>query len=253
MNIFKTDQDSHAHSLRTLNLIANYDDFMDSIHVIADMGCGSGADINWWANKTYTDDGDSEVPYNYTCYGVDTSLGTAPSNYQSENIRWIEQDFDNLNENLKVDLLWSHDSFRFSANPMQTLRSWNKLLNNDGMLALIVPQTVNIVYNKPLVTALSYSYFSYNICNLLYMLAVNGFDCRHAHFNKEANDPWIHCIVYKSSHAPMDPTKTSWYQLYDLDLLQQSACDMINTYGFIRQDLLQTHWLNGQYCNWGQV
>lgn len=51
MNIFKTDQDSHAHSLQTLNLIANYDDFMDSIRVIADMGCGSGADINWWAIK----------------------------------------------------------------------------------------------------------------------------------------------------------------------------------------------------------
>lgn len=253
MNIFKSDQDSHNHSLQTLNLIANYDDFLDSIKVIVDMGCGSGADINWWATKTYLSDNQIPMPYNYTCYGVDLDLGSAPSLYQSENIRWVTEDFDNLNENLKADLIWSHDSFRFSTNPLQTLRRWNSMLNPDGMLVLIVPQTVNIVYNRPVVTGLSYSYFSYNICNLLYMLAVNGFDCRGGHFYKEANDPWIHCVAYKSPHAPMNPAKTNLYNLQALDLLPQTAQDMINTYGFIKQDQLQTHWLNGQYCDWSKV
>jgi SAM-dependent methyltransferase len=253
VNIFKTDQDSHNHSLQTLNLIANYDDFMDSIRVIADVGCGAGLDTNWWATKTYTDDNDVQVPYNYTVYGIDKNLGTAPGTFQSENIRWLEQDYNNLNSNLRADVIWSHDSFRFSTNPIETLRLWNQTLNTDGMLVLIVPQTVNIAYNKLVTTSLSHSYFSYNICNLMYMLAVNGFDCRHGHFNKNPNDPWIHCVVYKSPHAPKDPVKTSWYDLYNLDLLPQTACDMINAYGYVRQDQLQTHWLDGQYCDWSKV
>ena len=60
MNIFKSDTDSHQHSLETLNLIANYDDFMDSITTICDMGCGVGLDLAWWATKTYLDENGAE-------------------------------------------------------------------------------------------------------------------------------------------------------------------------------------------------
>jgi DNA-binding transcriptional regulator WhiA len=49
-----------------LDIISAYDDFMDSITVIADMGCGSGLDIEWFA--TLCDRDDPPRPYNYVCY-----------------------------------------------------------------------------------------------------------------------------------------------------------------------------------------
>ena len=251
MNIFKTDADSHAHSLQTLNLLANYDAFMDSITSVCDMGCGAGGDIAWWATKTYIDENGSEKPYNYRCVGVDRDVSRAV--YDLPNLKILQEDFEHFNPNIRTDLIWSHDSFRFAVNPLQTLKNWNTMINAGGMLVLIVPQTVNIVYNRPLVRTLPLSYFNYNITNLLYMLAVNGFDCKAGHFTKAPNDPWLQCIAYKSEHMPMDPTKTTWYDLYERDLLPQSALDMIKAFGFVKQENLQTHWIDGQFCDWTQV
>jgi hypothetical protein len=41
--------------------------------------------------------------------------------------------------------------------------------------------------------------------------------------------------------------------LVEKDMLPQTAADTIKLTGFLKQEGLQTHWLNGQYCNWGQV
>jgi len=250
VNLFKTDSDSHAHSLQTLNLIANYDDFMDSIETIVDMGCGAGDDIAWWAAKTYLDDNDVEQPYNYNCIGIDTDISRAI--HSRDNLKFLRLDFeeDNL---LKADVIWSHDTFRYATNPVGTLALWNKQLNANGMLAMAIPQTVNIAYNKPVVRTLPNNYFHYTITNLIYMLAVSGFDCKEGHFMKLPNDPWLHCVVYKSEYAPMNPKTTTWYDLVEKDMLPQTAADTIKLTGFLKQEGLQTHWLNGQYCNWGQV
>lgn len=251
MNIFKSDQDSHTHSLRTLNLIANYDDFMDSIETICDMGCGAGLDLTWWATKTYLDDADQERPHNYKCIGIDLDISRCPQ--ATDNMRFLQADFSEYNQNLKADVIWSHDSFRYSTNPLGTLLTWNRMLNPSGMLALIVPQTININYNKPVTRTLPGCYFHYTITNLMYMLAVNGFDCKNAHFNKDANDPWLHCVVYKSEHAPMDPKTTTWYHLVERDLLPDSAAACIKAFGMLKQESIQTHWINGQYCDWSKV
>lgn len=252
MNIFKTDADSHAHSLRTLNLIANYDDFMDSITTIVDMGCGVGNDLMWWANKTYSDENDQERPYNYKCLGLDLDTSRA-INTPPDNMRIVNADIEEYNPNIHADVMWSHDSFRYVTNPLGTLKTWNSMINDNGMLVLIVPQTINMAYNKPTVRTLPGNYFHYTITNLLYMLAVNGFDCNAGHFSKQPNDPWIHCVAYRSEHAPMDPKKTTWYDLVDKNLLPDTAMNCIRTYGLLKQEEIQTHWLDGQYCNWNQV
>ena len=69
MNLFQTPEASHQHSLQTLESIAAYDDFMENIRVVCDMGCGNGLDILWWANSTYRDDDDIPRSRNYDCYG----------------------------------------------------------------------------------------------------------------------------------------------------------------------------------------
>jgi 2-polyprenyl-3-methyl-5-hydroxy-6-metoxy-1,4-benzoquinol methylase len=66
---FKNSQESHEHSLETLNLLYEYDDFMRSIKTVADIGCGQGLDLEWWATRTTRDD--DATPLNIECIGVD--------------------------------------------------------------------------------------------------------------------------------------------------------------------------------------
>ena len=76
------------------------------------------------------------------------------------------------------------------------------------------------------------------------MLAVSGWDCKNGFFLKEANDPWISAVVYKSTVRPMDPRKTSWYDLAEKDLLPLTAKDCVNRFGEVRQSELTLIWLN---------
>lgn len=253
MNIFTSDDESHRHSLQTLNLIANYDDFMDSIEVVLDMGCGLGNDTAWWANKTYIDDSDKVQYYDYRCTGIDLDISRAIHTHKRHNLEFIQADIETYTHKELADVIWCHDGFRYVTNPLKTLKHWNTMLNENGMLALIVPQTINITYNKPVVRTLPGNYYHYTITNLMYMLAVNGFDCKEGHFVKYANDPWLHCVVYKSSHKPLNPKTTTWYNLVDLGLLPKTAEDIIFSTGMLKQEGLQTHWLDGQYCDWSRV
>jgi len=79
------------------------------------------------------------------------------------------------------------------------------------------------------------------------MLAVNGFDCNDAYFLKEENDPWLHVAVYKSDVAPMDPKTTTWYQLAEKNLLNDSVVACLNKYGYVRQEELVTSWLDKDF------
>jgi hypothetical protein len=36
----------------------------------------------------------------------------------------------------KVDLMWCHDSFQYVLNPLATLRHWNSMMNENGMLII---------------------------------------------------------------------------------------------------------------------
>jgi SAM-dependent methyltransferase len=251
MNIFANEQASHEHSLRTLGLLANFNDFMDSISTICDMGCGIGNDLAWWATRTYLDDNDVERPYNYRCIGVDTD--TSRSQHNISNMEIFNGDFETYKLDAPADVLWSHDSFRYAINPLATLKHWRNQMTDNGMLVMIVPQTINIAYNKLSVRSLPLNYYHYTITNLLYMLAVNGFDCNAGHFVKYPNDPWVHCVAYRSDIEPMDPKTTSWYTLADKKLLPDTAIACIDRYGYLKQEELQTHWLDRQFCNWNQL
>ena len=81
----------------------------------------------------------------------------------------------------------------------------------------------------------------------MYMLAVNGFDCKDAYFYKNVNDPWIHAAVYKSHVAPLDPATASWAQLAELDLVNDSVKTSINKYNYVRQQDVITTWLDRDF------
>ena len=69
MITFATPEQSHAHSLQTLNALYEYDDYMESVGTLVDLGCGAGLDLAWWASATTRDE--YPRPLNIECVGVD--------------------------------------------------------------------------------------------------------------------------------------------------------------------------------------
>jgi hypothetical protein len=78
---------------------------------------------------------------------------------------------------------------------------------------------------------------------MMYMLAVNGFDCRDCYVYAAPNYGWIHFAVYKT-YEPFDPTTTSWFDLAEKGLISDSAIASLNSYGHVRQEDLVFTWLD---------
>jgi SAM-dependent methyltransferase len=248
MGQFKNHHESHEHSKKTLEILYGYDTFLDSLESVADFGCGYGMDTEWWA-KLHTRD-DPPEPRNLKTYAVDRDANRFNQNLNSlDNVYFLEADFDSQDVVLPitVDLIWCHDAFQYVTNPLNTLRLFNEQLNVNGMLVLILPQLIHSEYNKINNLGWHLCYHNYNLVNLMYMLAVNGFDCKDAYFTKEPNDPWLYIAVYKSDMAPMNPKTTTWYDLADANLLNASVVDCLNRYGYVRQEEIVTTWLNKDF------
>lgn len=245
MDPFKNAQESHTHSKKVLDVLYGYDSFLDSIERVADFGCGSGLDTKWWATLETRDD--PPEPRNYLTYAVDRNLASVdPALKKLPNVHFFEDDFDINGPVLPVpvDLIWCHDTFQYITNPVTTLRAWNEQLNVNGMMVLMFPQAIHYAYNRLQTHSYNFCYYNHNIVNLMYMLAVNGFDCRDAYFHKEQNDNWLYAAVYKSDIPPMNPKTTSWYNLAEANLLNDSVVESLTRYGYVKQDEIVTSWLD---------
>jgi SAM-dependent methyltransferase len=242
MALFKNPSASHEHSLEVLNLIYGYDSFLDSLTTIADMGCGSGLDGEWWATLETRDD--PPVPRNYTVYGVDTNIHQVEQYIVEDNPNFtkIEADFETVVLPKKADLIWSHDSLQYARNPLACLRHWNSQMNQDGMLMLSIPQTTYMRKSRLQVENHSNQYYSFNILNLIYMLAVSGFDCRDAYFYRKNGTPWLYAAVYATKvKLPDNPT---WYDLAEKNLINDFLIDSVQKNGYARLEDLVVHWLD---------
>lgn len=232
--------------MEILGLLYGYDSFLDSLKVICDMGAGAGLDAQWWATLETRDE--LPEPRNYRVYAVDKNFNSVePDVKATPGVRWLEKNFeDEYTVPEKIDLLWSHDSFQYAVNPMGTLANWNKMMNKDAMLVMALPQQIGYVYNRLTFKTENYSYHNYTISNLVYMLAVNGFDCRDAYFYKNAQTNWIYLAVYKMSE-PMDPSVTSLHDLAQLGYLNNSCISSINAHGHLRQEDIIYPWLDKDF------
>lgn len=248
---FSSPQDSHAHSLHTLDTLYEYDDFMESVGIMADLGCGTGLDLEWWATRTTRDE--QRRPLNIKCVGVDRAadLGVAK---KYPNIQYQSQDFEQpiLRQKRRFDVLWCHDAFQYVINPFTTLRIWRDSLESNGMLVLILPQSTNMEHRVQAFDQRDYCYFNWTMTSLIHVLAVSGFDCADGFFLKNVQDPWLHAVVYRSDREPQDPAQTSWYQLADLGLLPRTAADSVNRHGHLRQRDLVLPWLDRSLRSYDQ-
>lgn len=233
---------TERHSLKVLNQLYEYDSFLDSLRTICDMGCGTGEDIHWWATLTTRDE--PPIPHNYKCFAVERDPAKLAAVPNLPNIVKIEKDFSSRCLPGEVDFIWSHDSLQYSINPLETLRMWNEQMNVNGMLSICVPQFNGVEHDRYYSRSYSGCYYNFTPLNLIYMLAVNGFDCRDAYLLKQFNDKWIHVAVYKSNVKPMDPATTTWVDLIDTGLLNASLVDSIIKNGYVRQEEVLYPWLD---------
>ena len=238
---FASAHNSHQHSLKTLDLLYEYDDFMESVGRLVDLGCGKEAlDLEWWATRTTR--GEEAIPLNIQCVGTDQYTNL---NIQHKNISYQNLNIETYSTVKRgFDVLWCHDTFQYLLNPYQTLRNWYNIANDNAMLVLILPQTVNMEYNTQAYDLPLGHFYNHTMSTLIYMLVVNGWDCADGFFKKDPNDPWLHAIVYKSKTAPMDPVKNSWYELLETGLLPESAAKSIVKHGRLRQQDLILTWLD---------
>ncbi len=103
---------SHAHSLETLNILYEYDDFMESINTLVDLGCGQGLDLEWWATRTTRDD--NPKPLNIKCTGVDI-LSSLPVAKKYPNITYQLLDFEEIIPSpKKINLMYYGVTMLFS-------------------------------------------------------------------------------------------------------------------------------------------
>lgn len=242
---------SHQHSLGTLEVLYEHDDFMESVGRVADLGCSHQAlDLVWWATRTTRDD--VPVPLNIQCVGFDL-FDSLDSNARQAKVAYQKQDIETLSETQKpFDILWCHDTFQYLIDPIGCLSRWRNIAADGGMLALIVPQTTNMEFNDLAYDLPSGCYYNHTLVSLIQMLAVTGWDCKSGFFLKQPNDPWLHAVVYKSNQAPRDPRKTTWYDLVESKLLPDSADASIQKYGYLRQRDLILPWLDKSLMWLGQ-
>jgi len=243
MSSFGSPQEKQEHSFKNvLSYMYGYDDFMDSVGRVVDLGCDVEAtNMLWWANATTRDE--TQTPLGIKCIGVNTF---EKLNVKHNSISYQNYDIESLNSVKKpFDIVWCYDQLQYLLNPYQALSNWWYIADTDAMLVLAVPQTVNTEYHiQEYNLALSHKYH-YTMPQLIYMLAVSGWDCRSGFFKKTPGDPWLYAIVYKSNIEPMDPKETNIYKLAEqTELLPQCAVDGIHKYGKLRQRDLILPWLD---------
>lgn len=247
MALFKNAHASHEHSLKVLNLLNEYDSFLDSLTVIADMGCGEGLDVEWWATLSTRDD--PPEPRDYLVYAIDKNIRQLDAGIAKlKNVKAIEGNFEERVIPRQVDLIWAHDVFQFSRDPFKCLATWKSTLNQNGMLVLSIPQTTywDYSHSRLVVSNHSQQYYNYNILNLMYMLAISGFDCRDAYFYREKNTPWLYAAVYASEHGPLTQD-ASWYDLIERNLVNDSIINSVNKYGYARLEDTLVTWLDKDF------
>ena len=244
--------DSHGHSLQVLEALYEYDDFMASIQTLADLGCGVGDDLAWWATRTTRDD--DPQPLNIQCTGIDLAEHL-PMAKKHANIQYQSADFEAAISapDSGFDILWCHDAFQYCVNPVQTLSQWWHMTSPGGMLAISVPQTV-VQHHRQLAYYLpSGCLYHHTMVSVIQMLAMAGWDCRAGFFRQALADPWIHAVVYKSTHPPQAPKTTGWHELSALGLLPESADRSIYAHGHLRQQDLVLTWLDHSIMSMAQL
>lgn len=228
-------------SAETLALLDLRTDFMNSLSVIADMGCGKGADAAAWADKI----DENGNPRKLFVFAVDKVLQMDNHN-RRQNVRVVKEDFSNttIAKNC-VDVIWCYNSFQYATDPVKTLRHWWDIMNENGLLYIAIPQSnyIDDLSRWQMINP-NGCFWPHNISSLIYLLAACGFDCKDGHFKQRRHEQMIHLCAYKSPYKPLQLEDASLYKLDELGLLPGTISNCIQKYGAIRHEFLRLEWID---------
>jgi len=234
-----TPQESHQHSLVTLNYLSLLDDYLSGIKNISVMGAGMGYDAVWWANLTRPDG----RKYNFAVTAVDSS---PPFGLQTvQGMQWRFEDFSTIDLPIQ-DLIWCHNSLHYTLNPIGTLFHWHKLLRKDGLLIIEMPYSLSInqhiQHNTVNVNMSSGMYHVYTMSNLIVQLASAGFDCRNANFQFDKENGWLRAAVYKTDDEPR--LYSSLYELKNTNRLPYCLDAILDGIDNFNESDLMLEWID---------
>ena len=243
--VYKWDSnDSYEHSQQTLELLNQFDDFKVSIKHMADFGCGKGLDLEFWANMhTWTQDGDPGPKLNFNCVGFD--LNAEKNTPSRKNIKYKNHDFNTQDTiwSVPFDVVWCHNVMQNIYSPIEFLGRVNRAMATGSMLYLSVPSTVTVYQNRFQNYTPSQNYNTFTVSQILYLLALNGFDVNDFYLQKEKFTDIIQVLTYKE-RDPL-PYTTSWYEMVDMDLLNEDMKNLVLENGILSDQGLITKWLDG--------
>ena len=229
---------------QTLEFLNQFDDFKRSIKHMADLGCGNGSHLEYWANmRDINEDGEPGRYLDIACHGVD--LNCEHIKPQRHNIDYKNHD---LNSNdpmlsVKVDVVWCHDVMQYIYSPLEFLGRVNRAMSMGGMLYLNVPSTINVVHHMFKNYTPPGHYNTFTVTQILYLLALNGFDVKDYYLQKRKFEDVIQVVVYKE-RDPL-PYTTTWYEMTDMDIVSDNMRKVIMRNGVLEDQGLVTTWLDG--------
>lgn len=237
-------QQSHEHSLATLQVLDQFDDFKASIKTMADFGCGKGLDLEYWANmQENLEDGTKGRYLDFNCVGLDL---TAEKNKPSrKNITYRNVDL-NVSErywSIPFDIVWCHNVMQYLHSPVEFLGNVNRNMSQGGMLYLCVPSTVNVLHHMFQNYTPSNHLNTFTVTQLIYLLALNGFDVKEYYLQKRKHEDIIQALVYKE-REPL-PYNTSWYEMVDMDILNDDIRKLVLSNNLLSDQGLVHTWVDG--------
>lgn len=240
---FTSPQEKFDHCYdNVISYLYEYDSFMESVGKVAGLGSDKEAlEMQWWANATTRDE--QKLHLNIKCTVINNIKNL---NVKHKNISLQRESFEKPSKVKKpFDILWAYDVLQYVTNPYEVLANWWNIATTDSMLVIAVPQTTNIEFNKQEYHTRTNHKYHYTLPMLIYMLSVNGWDCKSGFFKKSIDDPWLYAIVYRSDIKPMDPNVTNLYHIAeDTDLLPDCVVNSINKYALLRQRDLVLPWID---------
>tara|TARA_B100000886_G_C20401876_1_gene482961 strand:- start:156 stop:908 length:753 start_codon:yes stop_codon:yes gene_type:complete len=240
---------SNLHSLNFLNMLYEYPEMMESINNVLDVGSRDGHDAYWWAT---VDDGDEDNPQ---CLDINvTAMDINPTwniDYEHDNITQLKADWNKITFDKQFDCVWAHSVLQEAGDPLKFLHRMNNFCSDGGVLCLSFPTTVNTFYGEPDHRVYNTATSHITLVNLIYMLALSGFNSRDGFLYKQPNTNIINAFVYKDSNEVFFPGEKT---LFDLQKFMPEPCEkQIQQYGYITNKGLLIKWMDGTIIDYSNI
>tara|TARA_B110001454_G_C12686401_1_gene420366 strand:+ start:197 stop:967 length:771 start_codon:yes stop_codon:yes gene_type:complete len=253
--LLNNNQTRSLHARKFLEQIYQHPELMESIGTVLDIDCSVGTDSEWWATRpNYDEKNPKRLDIDVT--GISRIDEISQEIKELDHINYIQASSSEFWKDLKArkyDVVWCHAVLHKFTNFYDVLKEINILQEPDGMLCITVPKIHNIFYNEPDYRLYADCHTDINIVNLIYGLALAGYDCRDAYFMQEKNSNLINAVVYKNSNNTYDLDEVTPYDLMEMDRLPGSMVIQLNKFGYISNKNLYLSWLDGTLVDYSTI